>query len=143
MAILNANIGLAANYCDDRGVEKADFIERVKGIDNPEVKEIACDRGVGLSSLIVFLEEELHSFEDRDDPDEAFDQAIIDGMNKIADWLKLQDSIIFDNFRQVGLKVWIFVELWIEDDQLALKLPPHLLSECGRLNISIDIVTND
>ncbi|WP_444929153.1 hypothetical protein ACJJIF_15075 [Microbulbifer sp. SSSA002] len=143
MAIVNANIGLAANYLDGRKVRKSDFVDKLNSIDSPDIKGVIYNRVAGLSSIIVFIEDELSNYHDQKDPDAAFEQALAFGIDKFTDWLKTQESSLFKTLKNNQLKVWVFIELWIEDDQLDINFPPKLLTECGRLNISIDIVTND
>lgn len=143
MAIEHINIGLAANFMDEREVFRSDFIDQLKNINHSSIKETASDRGSGLSSLIVFMEKGLPEFESSDDPYLALEEEFSKNSIEIAEWLNMQDAKTFEKLANGGLKVWVFIEMWIESDQLDLKLPPNLLFECGRLNLSVEIVTNE
>lgn len=143
MAILSANIGLAASFLDQSKVSKENFIKLLHEVDSPNIKEVIYSRPSGLSSLVVFFEDEISNYESREYPDDAFEIAIRTELLNITEWLSKQTVDSFKSFEASGLKVWMFFEFWIENVQLDISLPPNLLAECGRLNITIDIVTND
>lgn len=143
MSVLSANIGLAANYLVSREVVKSDFIDKLDGTDSNLIKSLAHDRGAGISSLVVFVEEEIENYKDANDPDAEFHYAINAAMKNMAQWLALQSKSVFEGFLNSGLKVWVYVELWIDGDQLDMSFPSQLLAECGRLEMSIDMATND
>ena len=98
MAIVSANIGLTANYLDTRSVSRIDFIDFLQNIDDDLIKEITYNREGGMSSLIVFIEDELSRYED--DPEESFLEAIDNDLNQVALWLSQQQQCVFESLKR-------------------------------------------
>lgn len=42
-----------------------------------------------------------------------------------------------------GLSINVFVDLWIDQDQLDLSFPPEFLFACGKAGLGIEIISND
>ncbi|MCL4806864.1 MAG: hypothetical protein KJ062_03570 [Thermoanaerobaculia bacterium] len=146
MAIKYAWVGLRATPQGGSGVTSLGFLDLLGaavGVDG--VVAVTADRGVGYSALISFFEGREEDFPGVDDlsPAAALEDAIGIALASAARWLSARPADLFERLAGSGLNVDLFLDLWIDQDQLELRLPADLLLACGQRGLPISTITND
>jgi len=95
------------------------------------------------ASIITFYEDELIAYKSETEPNEIFVASIEAAFTRITNWLNQRSIEKLNDLRSNGVKIDIFIGLWIDNDQFDLQLPPAFLSACGRLDLKIDIISNN
>ena len=141
MALQNIEISLRAHRKDGQNVSAAEFIEPLRGIE--AAIEAVSDRGRWQSGLVVLARLGLSEFSTEEEPSEAFYSRLTADLERAASWLQQQSVDVFDAFKKAGLTVDLFLDLWIDADQMDLSIPSLLVRAGGRLDLSIQMITND
>jgi hypothetical protein len=74
---------------------------------------------------------------------EEFGARMAVGLKRAAEWLNSLSPEALDQWRALDKRADIFIGGWMNDDQFDLTLPPEFLLACGRLELPIEICTND
>jgi hypothetical protein len=118
----------ASLFADKISIRSTDSVKKAKGPGVPRFE---------------LLSHEASTFAREDEPTRAFAAALRDSFLNAARWLAKQSSEVFECLRAAGYETDIFIGVWIDSDQLDVDLPPEFLLECGRLGLTISIITND
>lgn len=141
MALRDIQVSLLAHKEDGQGVSAAEFIEPLRGIEM--VVETTSDRGLWQSALVVLVRLRVSDFLEEEEPAEVFFARLTADLERTASWLEQQSIDIFETFRRNGLTVVLFLNLWIDSDQMELSLPASLMRAASHLGLSIEMITND
>lgn len=142
MAVQTVSVFLRAVFPDGRGVGDADFLDPLDVRADSTVLEIQCGRGPWQSALLTFSRRVLGDFASEEDPSESLSGAVQGDLQHLALWLQPRSAAV-GLLKQRGLQVDVVVDLWIDQDQMDLILPPDFLSACARAGLSVVIVSND
>jgi hypothetical protein len=118
----------AAAFLDKLVIAPGDPARREKGPGDPRVE------------LLSLAAEDLAEAEE---PSEAFAAALLQGLQRAARWLAKQPPDLFRGLREAGFVTDVFIGAWINSDQMDLDLPPEFLRACGKLGLTISLITND
>jgi|CXWL01.1.fsa_nt_gi hypothetical protein len=141
MAMISIEVLLRAHHANGERVTSENFLLRFSGLD-ASLSAVA-DREPGFSGKVVFFALTASRFRDEDDPQDALQTAIARALGEVANWLNSQSTVAIEAMRQEGLELTVLFDVEIDQDQLELALPPAFLSACSRLNMQVEIVTND
>lgn len=142
MSLQSITISLRAYYSDGRNVTSERFISPLD-IGASDAVEVLSDRGMWASALVVFVRMHLSDYSASAEPYEVFAAALSGKLKDITGWLDRQSPDAFQQMRSGDLVTDLFLDAWIDGDQLDLTLPTSLLVACGRLGLSIGMITND
>jgi len=141
MAVGSVLIALQASASGRTGTRPEDFIVPLT---------VAQDDGVasarvveGGSSLVEFPSVRLGDFRAADEPSEAMFRQVQETFRVVGRFLDRRPSEMFAAFRAAGLAVRLYVEVWIDQDQMEVTLPPDLVVSCARHGIGIFVISND
>jgi hypothetical protein len=95
------------------------------------------------AARIVGFEQSLDSHKDMDEPYEAYAKAVQDAFVEFGKWLGKIPLQNLNSLRSMGTNIELFVGFWIDQDQFELGLPTELVSELGRLQLSVKMISND
>jgi hypothetical protein len=143
MAVLSISISLRAWHREGRPVRFDEFFGRLSFASTDPTIERSESVGEWQAARLVFVALQADDFKNAQEPAEAFAAALRFGLDEMARWLLRQSSDVFDKMRQTGLKVDVFIRVWIDQDQLDLDLPAELLGACGAHGLGVSIITND
>jgi hypothetical protein len=62
---------------------------------------------------------------------------------RAAAFLDVREPAIFDGMRRLGMKVRIFIDVRMDQDQMELPLEAIFVAACGRHRLPIFVITND
>jgi hypothetical protein len=143
MSVQKVSISLQAYHTDGGNVTQEEFITPLAIIGTDKIVRILSDRGKWLSGLVVFLNTNISEFSLSPEPDEPFANHITSTLEYVAQWLGERPPEAIQILKRNGLELALFIDLWIDQDQMEFSLPPSLLLACGRLGIKIELITND
>lgn len=143
MSIISLDVLLHCYHKDGHNIKHDDFIGLLEGITDSCVSDSVADNGEDAASYLVLLSLNVSQFEREEEPYEAFSAEMTHGFELMAEWLNKQSSEVFEKLRNNDFKVSLFIDMWIDQDQLQLSLPARLLSSCARLEIGIEAISND
>ena len=142
MAILLANLSVriykhGASFVSQGEIESALNLE---GLD--KVARIYYANSPYQSTSIEFLNLDLKSFSSEAEPSESFFEHISKAQQNLTDWLKKQSLKSLAKFQENN-EIDVFIDLWIDQDQMEWEFSTALLLACGNLNLDIKIISND
>jgi hypothetical protein len=143
MGVLSLKVSLRAWHPDGRQVQSVDFIGRLSIGENDPVVEACESNGQWQAARVCLLAMYLSDFKQDDEPTEVFAHAVSARLQAVADWLARQPIDAFEQASHSGMRLDLFFNPWIDDDQLDLDLPSVLLLECGKRRLPIQVITND
>lgn len=109
-----------------------------------EVRELVAGRGPGATALVSFFRATLEDYSNSGvDADGAFDTDLNEAFANAGRWILRRPSESFLELTKGGLRYDLFMDFWIDQDQLDLVFAPGLLLACGERNIGIKMITND
>lgn len=141
MAIQTASVSLRAYFTDGRNVT-GDLFLRGLTIDHEAIVETVADRGPWQSALLVLARRQSVDYEGEDDPQERLEEVLRQDLERAGAWLANQGAGIAA-LRSAGLDVDVFVDLWIDQDQVDWSFPASFLLACGQVGLAVRMVTND
>lgn len=103
---------------------------------------IGAEAGIGETSVIDLYRSSVRDFH-QEDPDDAFASRLNEAFEMIAGWLARRPKVAFNRFSELGIQVTLLINLWINNDQMDLILPPCVLVVCGELGIGVVIISNE
>jgi hypothetical protein len=116
-------------------LQTSDFVDRLV-LDKTEVDSVDPN---GVTFPII----RLHDCRSAKEPNTEMSRRLDANFRFIAEWLDRQSSDTFNEVRANKLIVDIFIDVWMDQDQMELALPAALLRACGRLDLPIEIMSND
>ncbi len=144
MSVEGIQISLRGWYSDDRRVSAQHFTLPLRAFEkDPQIVTISQGKRVGQAALIVLFRSDAADTAPVPEDGETLDEVISIALSRIGSWLNERSPEVFHLLRADGLKIDLFIGLWITNDQLDLALPPELLTACGERGISIEIISND
>ena len=106
--------------------------------ENDPVVEACESNGQWQAARIRLLAMDLSDFKQHDEPTEVFAHAVSARLRAVAGWLARQPNDAFEQASHSGMRLDLFFNPWIDDDQLDLDLPSVLFLECGKPGITPD-----
>ena len=97
----------------------------------------------GRSERVVFRTVRLQEFRDGSEPSEDMAAATRDALLSLAVFLGEQDAGLLGQLGDSGIRVRVFVSLYMNRDQFELTLPAPLLRSAGRLGWDVELISND
>jgi hypothetical protein len=85
----------------------------------------------------------LSDYEAEEEPIEVYTAAVRSHMLSVAAFLDRQEIAVFEKFRDSGLRVYIYLEVRMDQNQMQLNLPVAFLCACARLELAIEMISND
>jgi hypothetical protein len=141
MAVGSVLVALQASAAAGRGTRPEDFVLPLQILDGDGV---ASARAVeGGSSIVEFSAVRLRDFQHDDEPSAAMFRYLDQAFELAAGFLNRRAPELFAAFRASGLQVRLFVDVWMDQDQMELTFPPHLIAACARQGIGIFLISND
>ena len=124
-------------------IAKKDFLALLSFDADDDVTGKYSSQGAGATSRVQFRPVLLSDFGEADEPTEAYAAAVQERLLSVAAFLDRQEVSVFEKFRASGLHVYIYVGLFMEDDQMQLNLPAVFTPACARLSLGLEIISND
>lgn len=140
MAIKSVEL-LFRGYSQTARINAQRFVEALGFADDPEVIQVIYDEGHQLGVRAVFARLSTEQF-DVEYPDDALENEFATLLERLGHWLHAKEDRI-GTMRRAGVEMDVFVDLWIDQDQVDLAFPAVLLRECGRQELTLKVVSND
>ena len=64
-------------------------------------------------------------------------------LDAITEFLSRRPVEVFEGFGGRGLEVEMFIDGWMDQDQMELTLPPPFLAACASRGVGIKVMSND
>ncbi len=96
-----------------------------------------------MSSCVAFSPVLLEDYTDSEEPTEVYAAAVQDSLLTVAAFLDRQETATFEKFRALGLRVYVYLEVRMDQNQMDINLPAAFLSACARLGLWIEMISND
>jgi hypothetical protein len=143
MALKSINMSLVAWRKSPDVIGYEDFIGRLAIPDTDHYETLRPQPGVRKTVVIRFLSLSTDELPQSTEILEDFSKRLTVAFGEIAEWLAARPASVFEEFRKSGLQLMFLMNLWIDDNQLDLALPPEFLAACGRLGIKVSILSNE
>lgn len=147
MSVASVLIGLQASGGPD-GVTSAEFLDPLC-IQPGEVEASRADGGAWASGMVYFAVVRYSAFAhvdtsaDAGAQAEAFHAGVVEAFRVAGRFLDKRPPSVTATMRAVGLRLRLFVEVRMDQDQMELELPPELLAACGRHSLRVYVISND
>jgi len=128
-----------------RKIPRADFLDRL-AFDPADTARAESGPGAQRVRLLSVSREEfahVDTTQDAGAQSEAFAAALHEGLVEAAKWLTRQPVAVFEELRAVGHVTDVFIDGWMDQDQLDLDLAAEFVQACGKLGLSISVCTNE
>ena len=135
-------VNLSCSHGNANIAEK-DFLALLSFSADDEIEGKYSNQGAWANSRVEFRPVALSDFSTADEPTEAYAAAVQERLLSVAAFLDRQELSAFEKFRAAGMHVYIYIGLYMEDDQMELKLPAAFISSCARLSLGLEIISND
>jgi len=148
MAVGAVLIRLQASRGDGRGVTSAEFIDPLN-IQPGEVEATRADGGAWASGMIYFATVRFSAFAhidtsgDAGAQSEAFFAGVVEASQGAARFLDGRPPSVTAAIRAAGLSLRLFIDIWMDQDQMELELPAELLAACSRHGLGVYMISND
>lgn len=143
MSVEHLTVSLRGHHPDGRSVTAEEFTLPLEITSTDAVAETLVDRGKWQSALIIFSSLHIEDYASLPEPHEAFASALESGFESVAAWLTKRPPETFQAIRKSGIELTLFINMWIDQDQMELKFPPSFLRACGVSGIPIEVISND
>jgi hypothetical protein len=143
MAVGSFLIAIQASYADGRPVTRAEFINPLHITAADPVEHTDADGGQWQSGLVYFPLSRLSEFKGKDEPHEKLFAKLEEVQKRIATFLDGRDPAIFEQMRRSGMKICIFIDVRMNQDQMELPLEASFIAACGRHGLPIFVISND
>jgi hypothetical protein len=121
-------------------VPDSDFLGKLTDLDSVTRR---ASRREWQSALVTLLTVERKSYADTAEGEQSFVSAIAKGFRVGGDWLLKQSTELFSALRDSEYKADLFIEAWIDSDQLSVELPVSIIEACSQHRLPITLYTND
>jgi hypothetical protein len=142
MAITAIKIVLRGSKAFPDKVYSRDFVEPLYITSEHGFSSVGAEAGLGSTAVINLFRSSISDCTQEGAYD-LFEKELNNAFAMIAEWLGRQPENAFRHFQDVGIRVTLLVNLWIDNDQLDLEFPPSLLLICGKSNINIVVISNE
>jgi hypothetical protein len=135
-----------ATYIPSRAIRDDEFVSQLNAIERFEVIR---NNAPGATCRIIFYtakyddDAKLEPDEDPGARANEFGEGIQHALLAIADWLKNQPIPLFEALLQKGAQLILFIDMWIDQDQVDLNVPASTMLQCGQRGIRLHVITND
>jgi hypothetical protein len=136
MAVFSTLIGLQASPTS-RGVDDSVFLDALAI--TPEDRIEATDGPRFVQFPIIRLSQCQGAAE----PSEEFDARTRQVLLLAAEFLNRREPKVLERIRTAGMRVRIFVDLRMDQDQFEFDLPAEFVRACGRHGLGIFVMSND
>jgi hypothetical protein len=132
---------LSAWYQDGRGLPVTRLVELL-GV--PTIEHAVVGHGnPGQSARIILIELESATFHADSDPSEAFAASLGASFTSACHFLSSIPANATQRVREAGIQLDLFIEIWMDNNQLDLELPSTFMGELARLRLPLKILSND
>jgi hypothetical protein len=125
-----------------QNIGRAEFVDTVRA-DPAEADSVTFDRGPHSASNVKFRPVRLREYRTAADPYEAFAAALTAHFREIGRWIDARPNGGFDRVRAGGITVRLFIDVWMDQDQMDVELPVELLAGCARAGLPMFLISND
>ncbi len=143
MAVGSVQICLTGSFRDDRGVTTERFLTPLNIQPDEEVESSRADGGKWQSGVVYFPVTRLRDFATAEEPSEAFFAQLKQRLLAIARFLDNRPPAVTVALRSSGMELRLIIDVWMDQDQMELELPPELLAACSRHGLPVYIISND
>lgn len=140
MAVYSTLIAIQASTSDGRGIAASDFLDPLAITDDDAAASVTATGEEWQSGLVEFEPVRLRDF---GGDSEAMFERLHDTFSQVAAFLDRRDVAVFGSFRDKGLDVQLFVDVWMDADQMECNFLASLVSACGRHGLAINMISND
>ena len=113
------------------------------GADPPSEFPLSPSESAWQAARVELFSLSMKDVESAAEPSEEFAARTKRSFGRAAAFLAECKSDGLERWRLSGKTADVFIGGWLANEQLDLVIPPHFLSECGRLQLPIKICTND
>lgn len=143
MAVLSFLIAIQASYSDGRAVTRAEFIDPLDIGESDPIEHTEAEREWGTSGLVYFPLSCISEFKGQHEPAEMLFAKLREVQNRAAAFLDARDAAVFERMRDLGMKVRIFIDVRMDQDQMDLPLEAPFVAACGKHRLPIYVTSND
>ena len=136
-------INLSCTRLGGANIAAEDFVALLSFGAEDKIECTQSDLGIYRGSFIEFPMVLLGDYSDTEEPTEAYAAAVQEYLLTVAAFLDRQEVVAFEKFRASGLRVYIYLEVRMDQNQMQLKLPVAFLSACARLGLGVEMISND
>ena len=142
MAVKQITASLVATHLDGRSVTSKEFLEPLKIDSDSRFVRVAADRPKGMSALIEFFHSDIAAHRGAPERYVSFDNEVASSFDSVGTWLGGRVDAL-QSMANNGLRLLFIVEIWINQDQMELVVPPAVLLACGQAGIRLQVISND
>jgi hypothetical protein len=140
MSLDHIAVTLLAEHKNQQNITRDQFVSRLSFDSLRENFTTRSDAGSGITSAVTILPISVEEFVmDNDEIYESFYKRLNVLLLNVTVWLSNQPQSVFNDMRENGLRLWLFINIILSDNQIELHLLPDLMSVCARLGLEIDI----
>ena len=143
VAVYSVLIALQSSHKDLRNIAYADFVGALEIGPEDQVESTVSDGGMSAASVVVLSITRFRDFSHQPQPWDAMDAQLVSNVKAVANFLDRRPVALFEDFRRRGLNVKLFIDVWMDQDQMGFDFTPELLKACGRVGIGISLISND
>jgi hypothetical protein len=143
MSMYSFLVALLASHPHGHNLGLDDFVGPLMLEPNEPLDAIVHDAGSWASSRVEFPIVRLADFKSAPEPHEEMMNRLGAVLEGVATFLDRRSPEVFERFRNQGLAVSLFIDVWMDQDQMEFLLPPSVLRAAGRVGIGIHIISND
>ena len=136
-------VNLSCTRSGGANIAAEDFVALLSFAAEDKIEDTQSDLGIYRGSFVEFPLVFLGDYSDAEEPTEAYAAAVQEHLLTVAAFLDRQEAAIFEKFRVSGLRVYVYLEVRMDQNQMTLKLPVAFLSACARLGLGIEMISND
>jgi hypothetical protein len=137
--IQSMEVSLGAHFPSRKVIAEGDFLAHL----NVGSHRTGSSTDPGGAAWVDLFSHRFADFAGHLDAPDHFDVAVAKSMVDTAAWLGQHSEDLFEGFHERGLKVALYVNMWIDQDQIDLTLSPNLTLACGRRGVRIQFITNE
>lgn len=142
MSVKHAQFNLVASHGNGPPVLSSEFLVPLAAVVGGVVSDVRADGGKWSSGKIVFGQVALADFAGAFEPPEHFAAAMAARLDAIAGWMEPRVEAM-QSLARAGLQLQFIVELWMDQDQMDLHLPPRLMAALGKAGIVAYVLSNE
>ncbi len=143
MAVYSIKISLQSSSIDGGNIADEHFVKALAITSEDLINSVVSNRGKWATSSVIFPIIRLNDYANESEPSEVMFQKVRLTLNTIAGFLDRRPIEMMDSIKGRGLNVSLFIDVWMDQDQMELTLPPLLLKACGRHDLEIVMISND
>lgn len=142
MAVFHLEMTLVGSFPDGQIVSEDKFAGPLRAVVGERVLRVESGHSKWQSGQVQFMNRNLEFYKDAAEPSEVFFAEIAETFVFIASWIDERRSEL-DAVRKSGLHVFLLIDVFMDQDQMELTVPPVLMRALGMAQIPIQIIGND